>query len=358
MSNIDRIKQELIIQKDIITEKGGTITFANDYPSPEEITAGIKTIETPDFTVATATEEDVVLGKTFYSNSSQLKTGVGQFQAEMIHNIFMVNYQTKTTDERVYYTCPSEIKNIRKYCFYCNYNPIHFVFGSDLVKIEEYAFYNTPNMSFEGFSELTNLTTIDKYAMSNSAVIGANIAALPNCVTTVESNAFYNSYNEEFSDFVLPSSLTTFGNAVYRQTGRKNARSLDMSQYPFTGLPEYTFYNIAFDCDLVLNEGFQSISSYCFYGGSFKNIIFPSTMTQLADGSFYASTTKPLTDFYLKTVTFMGETPPLIPNRLFAEQNITNGFKIYVPDTAVEEYKAVTNLSKYKSCIYPMSEKE
>ena len=80
MSRTNPIKQHLIDQQQIIEEKGGVVNFLNDYPAPEEITEGIKTIITPDFTVATATEADVATGKTFYSNSSQLlKTVYGRF---------------------------------------------------------------------------------------------------------------------------------------------------------------------------------------------------------------------------------------------------------------------------------------
>ena len=35
-----------------------------------------------------------------------------------------------------------------------------------------------------------------------------------------------------------------------------------------------------------------------------------------------------------------------------------NGLKIYVPDTAIEEYKVMPGMSMYANYIYPMSEKE
>ena len=56
---------------------------------------------------------------------------------------------------------------------------------------------------------------------------------------------------------------------------------------------------------------------------------------------------------------FESETiPSTVGGDVFALQNIENGFKIYVPDTVIEEYKAIKNFSKYVNCIYPMSQKD
>lgn len=44
MTALEELKQELINQKNAIEDMGGTVIVANLYPSPAEITAGIKTI--------------------------------------------------------------------------------------------------------------------------------------------------------------------------------------------------------------------------------------------------------------------------------------------------------------------------
>ena len=358
MSRIEPIMQELKLQKQIIEEKGGTITVLNDYPSPSEITEAIRTIETPDFTIATATEEDVVFGKTFYSNSSQLKTGTGQFQAGLMNHLFMVDYNKQTTDETLYYSCPAGLSSLRRYCFYCNYNPIHITFNPELTKVEEYAFYYAQNAMFDGFDNHTKLQTIEKYAFSNCSLIGMNAAALPNCVKTLQSHVFYNSYNAEYTEFILPSSLTSIASSIYRQLSRKTARSLDLTNCTLKTLADNMFAYLAFDCDLNLPEGFTQVAANCFYGGCFHNIYFPSSMTSVAAGSFSALTNNPLSNFYLKTVTFAGENPPSIGSSVFAEQHKQNGFKIYVPDNAIDEYKAVSNLSSLVNYIYPISQKD
>ena len=42
MSNIEMLKQELLLQKSIIEQKHGKILVKNNNPSPSEITEGIK----------------------------------------------------------------------------------------------------------------------------------------------------------------------------------------------------------------------------------------------------------------------------------------------------------------------------
>ena len=74
MNSIDIIKQELINQKTLLEQKGFTVNVANTNPSPTEITEAINNIEV-NLTLANATVDDVALGKTFYAQSGELKTG-------------------------------------------------------------------------------------------------------------------------------------------------------------------------------------------------------------------------------------------------------------------------------------------
>lgn len=66
MTALEELKQELINQKNAIEDKGGTVIVANTYPSPAEITAGIKTIPTtstsssgPSVTVDSTTSQNL-----------------------------------------------------------------------------------------------------------------------------------------------------------------------------------------------------------------------------------------------------------------------------------------------------------
>lgn len=358
MSSIETIKKELKTQKAKIQEKGGNVAVKNDYPSPAEISAGIESIETPNFSLATATESDVMAGKTFFSTSSELKTGTGLFQADLINHLFMYNTSEQATEDVVYYTCPQGLKTIRTYQFYYNYNPICFTFNSDLVNISDFAFQNAINMTFEGFNEMTSLKSIGQYAFNNTSGKNMNFASLPNSVTTIGGYSFLNVFNEEYSNYRFPDSVTSVGSCAFRQNTRRVANGLDLSNYRLTSLSNYVFQSIAFNSDCVIPEGVKNVNSYFNYKGCFKNIYLPSTITKIDNYCFGADSADAVSNYFLKTVTFTKETPPTVGNNVFALQNIENGFKIYVPDNAIEAYKAVANLQNYINCIYPVSQKE
>ncbi len=357
-SSIEMLKQELITQKNVIEQRGGVVTVANTYPSPSEITEGIKTVTGGDLTTATATEEDVMKGKTFFAGNAVLKTGTAEFDTESIHHIFMFPENVATTDERVYYTCTSGITKIRKYCFYKNINPVHFIFDNDLVTIDEYSFYGTSNMSFGNMENLTNLKYIYAYAFSYSAVKDIDFTKLPSSLISIAQHGFSNAYNEGMQDIKLGKSFTTLGNSAFRQDTRRDLNSLDLTELQLTSLADYLFFKMSFNCDMTFSSKLTEIGNYFNYGGCFRNITIPSNVNVLRPYCFGATNTDSDSLYFLKTVTFKKETPPTIGANAFAPQNINNNFKIYVPDNSLEAYKAVSNLSPYLSCIHPMSEKE
>ena len=358
MSAYETIKNELKIQKEKIINKGGKVIVKNDYPSPSEITAGIETITTPDYTVTTATEDDVLNGKTFYSMSAELKTGKGNFDPNIPKYVFLYKEQTRQTNEKVYFNCPQGVEKIKTYQFQYNHNPIHFTFNSDLLKISDYAFYEAKNTTFAGFDELTQITDIGQYSFYGTKGIGMNFVKLPNTVTTISAYAFNNVFNEEYVDYRFPNSLINLGNSVYRQTDRRLANSLDLTNYQLTSFSNNLFQNLAFNCNCNIPEGVKTINQNFNYNGSFKNVEIPSTITKLDNNCFGSGSSEPLSNFFLTTVTINKETPPTFGTNVFASQHMQNGFKIYVPDVAVEAYKAVSNLQKYIDYIYPISEKD
>ena len=358
MSGLETIKNELKTQKQLIQEKGGRIIVKNDYPSPSEITDGIKTIETPDFTLPTATEEDVLAGKTFYSNTPELKTGVGTFDPTAMYYIFMPNNQVVQTDRTFYCTCPQNLNSIRAYQFQYNYNYVVLEFNPDLTYIGESSFYYAVNMQFRGFNEMKKIQTVAQNAFSNTTGLDMNVYQAPNCLKTIGPNAFYNVYNENYTDFRFPDSIESLGSSAFRQTNKKVINSLDLTNFKMTQFANHIFNNIAFNCDFVSPSALKTINNSFNYNGSFKNIYISSNVTKVDTYCFGADTTKSLSEFYLQTVTFERETPPTFGTNVFAHQNIQNGFKIYVPDNSVEAYKAVTNLSPYINCIFPISQKE
>ena len=356
MSNFDTLKNELLTQKQKIELKGGSVAVANAYPSPSEITKGIETIETPNFAMSNATVEDVRYGKTFFSGNSELKTGTSLIDPNYVNCIFMCTEGVQSTEDTIYYEIPAGIKRLRPYKFYYNHNPIHITFNPELQYISDYAFYRCINMAFSGF-ENTVLKSIGENAFYEASIAGFNYASLPDTVTQVGNTAFYKYFDSEFTEFRLPSNLTSPGVSMYGQITRQYANSLDLSNCKVTSLTNYMFAYICFNSDLVLPDTIVSVGYGFNINGCFRNIVIPDGV-KLNSYCFGSDSTESVSNFYLQTVTFLGENPGTIGDCVFAIQNLQNGLKIYVPDTAVEEYKAIANLALYDDVIYPMSQKE
>lgn len=360
MTRVDRLnimRKELNRQKDIITSSGGIVTVGNKYPTMLEITDGIKSLTSVDFSKATATIDDVSQGKTFYAGDATLKTGSAVLtDTEQINALFMYNLSEQGTEREAYFIIPSTQKKIRKYVFFQNFNNIRITFNDGLTEIDEYAFYEAKNAKYYDFSNLTTLTKVSNFAFTRSGGEGLDIARLPNSIKTLNSSCFAYVQPESL-DYRLPDSLTSLGQSVFKQDFRKEVNSVDLSNVKISSLNAYTFQNVGFNCDLTLPSTVTSIGAYFNQNGSFNNITIPETCTSLQNECFGANSTNPVDTFRLQTVTFESETPPSFGTKVFAQQNATNNFKIYVPDTAVEAYKAIANLQTFANYIYPMSQK-
>lgn len=356
MNNLEILKQELLSQKELIERRGGVVVVSGNNPSPAEITEGIKTISGSDLSIATATEQDVRLGKTFYAGSPDLKTGSANMDVDGIKHVFMFNSNEQTWDDVIYFTCPDHIKAIKDRMFDSNINKVSITFSENITSIGSYAFRNAKNFSFGNFSNLNALTNIGQYAFSNSGCDGIDFSNLPNSITRIDTNAFENGVKENQS-IKLPENLTVLGDGAFKQIGRVVLSNFNCSNTKITSLSNSACYYLAFNCDLIIPTNFIAVMNQFNYNGCFRNIIVPDNI-RLYENAFGAATYRPVSDFFLQSVVFEGENVLVLGSNVFAQQNITNGFKIYVPDTAIEEYKALSNLSRFVDCIYPMSQKE
>lgn len=360
VSRLERLKamrEELYKQKDLIANAGGAVSVSNAHPTMEEISEGIRTLASVDFAQATATKDDVMFGKTFYAGDATLKTGSAVLSdTDQINALFMYNLGEKTIDREAYFTIPATQKKVRKYVFFQNINQLRITFRDGLQEIDEYAFYEAKNAQYYDFSELTTLKKISNYAFTRSGGTGLDVARLPNCIQTLNSSAFAYVQPESL-DYRFPDSLTSMGQSVFKQDFRKEVNSLDLSNVKMATLNSYTFQNVGFNCDFELPSIVTTVGSYFNQSGTFNNIRIPATCTNLQTECFGSNTTYPIDSFRLQTVTFESETPPVFGTKVFATQHVRNNFKIYVPDNAVEAYKAVDNLSPYVDHIFPMSQK-
>lgn len=357
MDNIKELQQELLNQKAVIESKSGYVVVANQNPSPYEITEAIKTIPSTDLSNATATEADVARGKTFYAGNSIIKTGVALTNQHNVDAIFMPNLDAQSTEEQLYYSFPTGYKQTRKYNFYLNKNKVQITFNPELTLIDEYSFYKASNFTFLGLSELTNLNRISAYAFAYSNGEGIDFSNLPSSLTYLGSSCFHDLVSES-RDYTLSENLTYLGQSAFRRETRTLVNNLDISKYKYSNLPPYAFYNLAFNCDLIIPETVTYIGTYFNYSGGFHHIEIPASVTSLENYCFGVGTNQPLSNAYLKTITFYGEKVPNFGSLVIGTNYITNGLKIYVPDNVIDEYKTKTNFSRYADNIYPLSEKE
>lgn len=355
MSAFEDLKSELIKQKDAIIDGGGQVRVAKDYPSPTEITKGITTLHGVDFSVATAREGDVAQGKTFYAEDRNLKTGTATIDMDIWNALFMSPYESVSYDGEIYYSTPATLKTLRRYAFFNNYNNITITLNDDLEKIDDFAFYKCKNITINNFDDLPKLRAIGQDGFYQAGCKGMDFTHLPNTVTTIDLYAFAEVVPQSL-DYRFPDALKNLSSGVYMQSKRLLAETLDLSNYKITYLSSNSFYYVAFNCDFNQPDSVSMILEAFNKRGCFRNIKFNSNLKNLATECFGSFSSDPISNFYLETVEFEGETPPYFGSNVFAKQNIENGFKIYVPDVALEEYKAVANLSSYVNNIYPKSQ--
>lgn len=356
MNSLEALKNELILQKQCIEKNGGVVAVAGNNPSPAEITAGIKTLAAVDFELATAEEGDVKQGKTFYAKNNVLKTGNAIVDPDAINKTFMPN-TTSPSDEDVYYAFPDYVTIVRNYCFDSNKNKVHITFTPYITEIRERAFYGTTNFVFENLHEATGLTRLSQYAFSNSSGQGIDFENLPPNLSYFDAFSFHNCIPEG-SSLVFPEAMTYYGQSIFRCDSRRYLNEITINAPGIKEIGNYMFYNLIFRNDFKMSSNIKELLSYCCYNGSYKNVIIHSGITRLYNYCFGADSSAPTEGLNIQSVVFEAEVPPTIGSSPFATQHVNNGLKIYVPDNSVEEYKAVVNLQKYASIIFPISERE
>lgn len=98
---------------------------------------------------------------------------------------------------------------------------------------------------------------------------------------------------------------------------------------------------------LVLKGGTSGYKPGVFRMMSSQKIVFPERLSELKDNALGCTSAM--------TYVFTSTTPPSVTGNGQITADITNS-KIYVPDSAVNTYKAATGFSDYASAIFPVSE--
>ena len=113
-----------------------------------------------------------------------------------------------------------------------------------------------------------------------------------------------------------------------------------------------------------------TFDEWCFHSCALTEIDMPATVTKINTGAFYYTKLTAVTipanvtaignsafqmgNNTLTEIIFLGSTPPTVGNGGLG----TNlSFPIYVPDDAVEAYKAALTTNNYASRVKPISER-
>lgn len=159
---------------------------------------------------------------------------------------------------------------------------------------------------------------------------------IPSTVNVVSDESFLYSY--QLRTIVVSDKNENY----YDLESSAFVRSSDDLLYLFAPCADYSRFNIA--------SSVKKIAEKAFYNNeNIRTISFPASITNLDTNVFYNCPN-------LQSVIFEGTTPPTFTSSTLHSGTTNNTFVIYVPDAAVNAYKAVANLSAYKDRILPMSE--
>lgn len=197
-------------------------------------------------------------------------------------------------------TIPSTITDIDMYAFEgCGLESVTIPEGVKEIKM--YTFQKCESLATVTLS--STVTKIAMYAFSGCTAL--KTINWPSTLTTLEMNAFQNCTSLE--TVVIPASVTKLGNSVF--DGCSNLKNVTLPS-GMTSLGVWTFQNCT----------------------SLKTMTIPATVTSLGSSTFNGCTA--MEDVVLESLTPCNVSPGVFP------LTTNEDFVIYVPDEAIDAYKA------------------
>ena len=183
---------------------------------------------------------------------------------------------------------------------------------------------NCSNYTWDG----TYLVDVDKKTLIYKKGGSFDLSGLPENVETIKANMLG---DDEATTITFPSHLKGVSNCIYSYKNLKEIRFEDDSLLNVLNFG---------DIDGVVNKG--NVEKY--YVGS----------QYLTKVGFWGLLKQQYSRNAEITLIFKATTPPTL--NYFVSYQTTEIKNIYVPDEAIEDYKAATNWSEYASIIKPLSE--
>lgn len=283
MNSYNSIINELITQKQTLDEKGFTVTTANTYPSPSEITSAIKNINL-DLSDSTATEADVVAGKTFYSKTHELKTGTLEASSSTEINDYLTCLISGRGQTEI--IIPETVTQIRPYAFAV------YTTGCD-----------KNIFSHENFTIPPHVEAIYEYAFMRCNLTGT--LTIPSTVKELYSKPFQYT---KISKCIIDTQLTSKSTDLFSQC--EDLETIELTNNITT----------------LYKKNLGSLKSV-------YEVILPASITTIADGTFYSSTSPTM-------IKFLNTTPISISTGVFSDVSVS---VIAVPINAYYTYYNTTN---------------
>lgn len=278
-----------------IREKKGTTELIN----PQDFENEIRTIQTGvDTSDATATADDIRLGKTAYGVDGKMTGTIADYDgtSEPASGKSLFQQRVDGTLKDVTADDLAGITNITTRAFYY-YDGLTNIIIPDSVK----------SISKSAFSQCSNLSGVK---------IGAG-------VMSIGESAF--SYCNGLRNIIIPNNVTTLGESAFEYC--TNLTNIEIGT-GVTSISDFAFHYCGSLTSLIISNSVTSIGQYAFNKGSAN--------TKLGG-----------------TYTILATTPPTIQSTTFQNAKIN---KIIVPIGTLEAYKAATNWSAFADYIEEASE--
>lgn len=191
------------------------------------------------------------------------------------------------------------------------------------------------------FNGCTNLTTVilpdNLTSIGNYSFYGDTSLSQINFPTGLTSIGWFAFQNTNLSSITIPNSVTNIGNGTFR--GCTNLSSITFSDGGSTTL------------SIAAGAGFAPGFIY----GCTNNLVvtFPNKTITIAKKALSCANSGSVMTTYIFTST----TPPTVTDQISEENNaFKTRMTIYVPDSAVNDYKTATGFTYFADCIHSIND--